>query len=124
MLAFGIPQRFRGADGDMPVAGLTAASAVDAIEGASYLTVTNRTDVELFGLDGIRIDIRSGLRNAPVFGGPAGTFGLSPERDARMAVLDRGAGEFLLVLVLASDDDLEPAWDAVQEMLETVDLAP
>jgi hypothetical protein len=121
MVAFGVPGHFRGSAGDVPIDGLTAETAADLIEDASYRTTSGRQAIEVVGLDGVVLDIHSELDNTPIFGGATGNFGLSPERDARMAILQRDDG-FLIVAVLAEADDLDAAWEQAQGLLETIEF--
>ena len=124
MVAFGDPRHIRGADGeDVPVDALTPAEAAQLLADAEFLTVSDPEEIELLGLEGVSVDITSTVPNSPVFGGPDGNFGLSPLMPVRMAILDGDAG-FLLVLVLAQPDDVEAAWDDVQGLLRSIDLAP
>jgi hypothetical protein len=119
MLTFGVPGHVRGPDGDVPVQDLTAEAAADLIEQADDRTTSNRMDIELLGLTGVVLDIHSELNNTPIYGGAAGNFGLSPERDVRLAILAHADG-FLLVGMLAEAGDLDAAWEHAEGILDTV----
>lgn len=123
MLGFGWPENVRGADGPVPVAGLTPAAAIDRIIERSSIEAGERADVELFGLEGERIDLHSDLTNNPIFGTADGDFGIQPELDVRLTVLPLEDG-LLMVAVLAPADDLEEAWRQALPILESVDLGP
>ncbi len=121
MLAFGRPENVRGADGAVPVAGLTPAAAIDLMAERSSIVPGERASVELFGLEGQRIDLHSDLGNNPIFGTADGDFGLGPELDVRLAALPFDDG-LLIVAILASADDLDAAWEQALTILETVEL--
>jgi hypothetical protein len=121
MLAFGSPQNVRGADGVVPVSGLTPAAALDLLTQRSSVEPGDRAPIELFGLTGERIDLHSDLGNNPLFGTANGDFGLGPELDVRLVALPLDDG-LLMVAVLAVAADLEEAWDQALPMLETVEL--
>jgi hypothetical protein len=123
MLGFGWPENVRGADGPVPVAGLTPEIAIDRIIERSSIAAGERADVELLGLQGQRVDLHSDLSNNPVFGTADGDFGIQPELDARLAVLPFQDG-LLMVAVLAPADDLQDAWEQALPILESVDLGP
>jgi hypothetical protein len=121
MLAFGWPENVRGNDGPVPVAGLTPEAALDLLTDRGSVKPGARADVELFGLEGQRIDLHSDLNNNPIFGTADGDFGLGPELDVRLVALPLDDG-LLMVGVLAPADDLEEAWDQALPMLETVEI--
>ena len=123
VLGFGWPENVRAADGPVPVGGLTPKMAIDRIVERSSIEAGERADVELFGLEGQRIDLHSDLTNNPVFGTADGDFGIQPELDARLAVLPFNDG-LLMAVVLAPADDLEDAWDQSLPILESVNLGP
>jgi hypothetical protein len=121
MLAFGWPENVRGNGGPVPVAGSTPAAAVDLMAERGSVQADERAAVELFGLEGERIDLHSDLGNNPIFGTANGDFGLGPELDVRLVVLPLDDG-LLMVGILAAADDLDDAWEQAQTILETVDL--
>ena len=121
LLGFGWPENVRGADGAVRVAGLTPEIAIDRIIERSSIEARERTEVELFGLRGERIDLHSDLTNNPIFGTADGDFGIQPELDARLSVLPRDDG-LLMVAVLAPAPDLEAAWQRALLILETVEI--
>jgi hypothetical protein len=120
-IAFALPEHVRGIDGDVSVAGLTPEGALDKLLGRASLRTGARVPVRLFGVDGARLDLHSTVGNNPVFGGPAGDFGLWPHLDVRLVALG-DPDDLLLVLVLAPADELEAAWTDALEILETVVL--
>jgi len=121
IIGFQAPLHVRGADGDVPVAGLTPDEAVDLLTERSSLALANREDVELSDLEGVRVDVRSSVGNNPTFGGEAGDLGVGGELTTRMIILERGEG-LMVVIVVALPDDLEAAWRQAQDILATVDL--
>ena len=121
MLAFGRPENVRGAHGAVPVTGLTPAAALDLMAARGSVKPGERAAVELFGLQGERIDLHSDLGNNPIFGTANGDFGLGPELDVRLAALPFDDG-LLIVAILASADDLDAAWEQALAILETVEL--
>ena len=121
MLAFGRPENVRGEDGAVPVIGLTPAAAIDLMAARGSVKPGERAAVELFGLQGERIDLHSDLGNNPIFGTADGDFGLGPELDVRLAALPFDDG-LLIVGVLAAADDLDAAWEQALAILETVEL--
>jgi hypothetical protein len=122
LLGFGDPEHIRGNDGDVDVAGLTPDTALDLLAARASLTTANRAAVELFGLTGARLDIHTATGSNPIFGGPAGNFGLGPELDIRLVLLPLG-GRLLVVLVSATTANLDAAWEQALPLLETVALA-
>lgn len=121
MLAFGSPENVRGNAGKVPVAGLTAAAALDLMSERASVQAGERAEIELFGLQGERIDLHSGLGNNPIFGTANGDFGLGPELDARLVALPLDDG-LLIVAILAPADDLDAAWEQALPILETAEL--
>lgn len=121
MLAFGWPENVRGDGGPVPVAGLTPAEALDVMTDRGSIKSAERAPVELFGLDGERIDLHSDLGNNPIFGTADGDFGIGSEHDVRLAVLPLDDG-LLMVAVLAPADDLDAAWEQALPMLESVEI--
>ncbi len=121
MLAFGRPENVRGADGAVPVAGLTPTAALDLMASRGSVKPGERAAVELFGLEGERIDLHSDLGNNPIFGTANGDFGLGPELGVRLAVLPFEDG-LLIVGILAAADDVDAAWGQALAILGTVEL--
>ena len=121
MLAFGRPENVRGNEGAVPVAGLTPAAALDLMSERGSVDAGERADIELFGLQGERIDLHSDLGNNPIFGTANGDFGLGPELDARLVALPLDGG-LLIVATLAPADDLDDAWEQALPILDTVEL--
>jgi len=121
LIGFQEPLHVRGAEGNVAVAGLTPDEAVDLLAERASLTIANRQEVSLFGLDGVRIDVRSSLGNNPTFGGEAGDLGVGGELTTRMSVLQNGSG-LLVAIVVAMPDDLELAWSQAGPILESVEL--
>ena len=70
---------------------------------------------------GERLDLHSATNNNPLFGGEAGDFGLGPQLDVRLALLQR-EDRLLVVAVLAARGDLDGAWDQALPILATVEL--
>lgn len=122
MVGFGDPDHVRGGDGDVAVDDLTPAAALDLLEARASLVATNRSDVELLGLQGARIDLHSATGSNPIFGTAEGNFGLGPELDVRLVLLQR-PGRLLVVAVLAPPGGLDAAWDRALPILETVRLS-
>ena len=120
MLGFGWPENVRG-DRPLDVAGLTPAAAVDSITARGSIKSSNRASIELFGLEGERIDLHSDLTNNPIFGTADGDFGIQPELDCRLSVLPLDDG-LLMVAVLAPAADLEAAWEQALPILEAATL--
>jgi hypothetical protein len=123
MLGFGWPEHIRGADGQISVAGLAPGAALDQLVARGSLEAGERAAVELFGLEGERIDLHSDLANNPIFGTADGDFGIQPELDVRLVVLPLDDG-LLMVVVLALGDDLDAAWEQALPILATVELSP
>ena len=121
MLGFGWPETVRGADGPVAVDLLTPDSAIDLLVPRASLGVANRQPAVALGLDGERVDLHSVVQNNPVFGSADGDFGIQPELDARLVVLQYGDG-LLMVVVLAPPGELEAAWTEVADMLASIEL--
>lgn len=121
MLGFADPDRFRGVDGPVDVAGLTPDEALDLLAGRASLKTSSREVQELIGLTGARLDVHSATSNNPLFGGEAGDFGLGPELDIRLVVLPLD-GRLFVVAVLAAPGDLDGAWDQALPILASVVL--
>lgn len=121
MLGFGWPENVQGADGPVPVDGLTPAAALDLLAARGSLEPGDRETIELIGLGGEWLDLHSDLANNPLFGTADGNFGLGPELDVRLVALPH-AGGLLMLAVLAAADDVDAAWDQALPMLESIQL--
>lgn len=119
LLGFADPDRFRGADGPVAVAGLTPGAALDLLAARASLRTTDRAAVELFGLAGERLDLHSATNNNPLFGGTEGDFGLGPELDVRLVALPRD-GRLFVVVVSAPPGEIDAAWEQAMPILETI----
>jgi len=119
-IAFGHPTDIRGTR-DTPAAGLSPGEAAALFADRSDLQASATTPFELDGLDGVRLDLHARSLSTPVFGGPAGNFAIGPQNALRLAIVPL-ADDLLLVLVLATPDELEAAWLEAQPILESVDL--
>ena len=121
LFGFSVPTMVRGAGGNRPAAGMTPDAAIDGLATRADVTATNRAAVDLFGRAGARVDLRADVDNTALFGGPAGNFGLGPERNVRIAAVAFGGG-LLLVLVMAPPGEVDEAWDRVQPILASITL--
>jgi hypothetical protein len=121
LLGFAQPTTVRGAGGNEDAANLTPDEAIDGLAARADLTATNRAAVELFGRPGASVDLHADVDNTPLFGGPAGNFGLGPERNLRLAAVAIDGG-LLLVLVMAPPGEVAEAWDRVQPILVSIEL--
>ena len=121
VIGFQRPLHVRGADGTVPVGGLTPDQAIDLLAGRASLELRNRRGLELFGREGVVVDLGSSLGNNPTFGGEAGELGVGGAQTTRMVVLPNGA-DLLVVIVVADPDDLDAAWAQAQPILESVEL--
>ncbi|MBI2780500.1 MAG: hypothetical protein HYX55_01730 [Chloroflexi bacterium] len=121
LFGFSVPTMVRGAGGNKPAAGMTPDAAIDGLATRADITATNRAGVDLFGRSGARVDLHADVDNTALFGGPAGNFGLGPERNVRIAAVAFGGG-LLLVLVMAPPGEVEEAWDRVQPILASIAL--
>jgi len=119
-LAWATPTTIHGPT-DAPAAGLSPAAAIAALAGRAGVVPANQVDQQLFGLAGARVDLHAEANNTPLFSGPGGTFGLGIDRDVRLAAVAVDDA-LLLVLVLATPDDLDAAWAQALAILETVEL--
>jgi hypothetical protein len=119
-IAFAHPTNIRGAV-DEPVEDLSPTDAAALFADRPDLRAGPTSAFELDGLVGIRHDLHALVQSAPLFGGPAGNFGLDPENDIRPGIVSLADG-LLLVLVLAAPDELDAAWHETQPILESVDL--
>lgn len=122
MVGFGHPESFNRDDGEVPVSELSPHGAVDLLANRGLLEASNVADLEIFGLPGVRIDLHSDFDNNPIFGGDDGNFGLFPELDLRLVVVDIGDGDLLALVLLAPPDELEDAWTESRAILESVEL--
>lgn len=112
-----------GASAPVGADGLSPRAAAEIIAGLDNIVAGPISEVELLGLAGVRIDLTSSETNNPLFGGPAGRFGMDSAYALRLAFLPHEPdGDLLLVLVLAPPDELEAAWTEVQPILATVQL--
>ena len=119
ILAFGLPEFVRGST-NIPATELTPAEAVAELAARASLGATNVTELTLFGLPAVRVDLHTTVQS-PVFGGAGGTFSTTPELDARFAFVpfeDR----LLVVIVQAAAGDLETRWQEALPILESVAL--
>jgi hypothetical protein len=120
IFGFGWPSNIRAKDSPVPVAGLTPDAAFDLLADRRALVMTNRSEVELFGREGVIADFHSEVNNNPIFGTEDGNFGLGPELDLRLAAVPLRDG-LLMVAVQAAPDDLDDAWDQAAAILATYD---
>jgi len=121
MLALGWPDNVRGADGPVPVAGLTPGDALDLLASRGSIRARERRGIELSGLAGERIDLHSDLGNNPIFGTADGDFGLGPELDLRLIAVPYRDG-LLMLSVLAPAADLDAAWQQALPILQSIEL--
>ena len=119
-IAFAHPTNIRGSE-EEPVEDLSPTDVAALLGDRSDLRAGPTSAFELDGLVGIRLDLHALVQSAPLFGGPAGIFGLDPENDVRLGIVSLADG-LLLVLVLAAPDELDAAWLEAQPILESVDL--
>jgi hypothetical protein len=120
ILAFAHPDTIHGPT-SVPATELTPEAAVAALTARDDLVTKNVAELELFGRPSVRVDVHAPVDNTPVFGGADGTFRQSADLDARLVAVPIDGG-LLLVLVQATPQDLEPAWDQALSILETVQL--
>lgn len=121
LFGFAQPTMVRGAGGNEPAAGMTPDAAIDGLATRADIGATNRAAVDLFGRPGARVDLRADVDNTQLFGGPAGNFGLGPDRNLRIAAVAFDGG-LLLVLVMAPPGEVEEAWDRVAPILASIVL--
>ena len=124
MVGFGHPDSFNRDDAAVPVAELSARGAIDLLAGRRLLVATNVHDLELLGQTAAAIDLHSEFNGNPVFGGEDGTFGLFPNMDMRLVVVEIDDGDLLALVVQAPPGELDAAWSETRAILESVDLAP
>jgi hypothetical protein len=124
MVGFGHPDSFNRDDAAVPVAELSARAAIDLLAGRRFLEATNVRELELLGLSAARIDLHSEFNGNPVFGGSDGTFGLFPNMDMRLVVVETDDAGLLALVVLAPPVELEGAWTESRAILESIDLTP
>ena len=122
ILGFAHPWTIEGAT-PMYAADLTPESAVAALVARDDLVTDDVANLELFGRPSVRVDIHAPEDNTAIFGGADGTFRQGADLDARLVAVPIDAG-LLLVLVQATPDDLDAAWDQALEILGTVKLPP
>ncbi len=120
ILPFAHPGTIQGAT-SIPATDLTPEAAVAALTARDDLVTRNVTELELLGRPSVRVDVHAPVDNTPVFGGADGTFRQSADLDARLVAVPIDDG-LLLVLVQASADDLEGAWEQALGILGTVRL--
>jgi hypothetical protein len=121
-VAFAHPETIGGS---APVAaeGLSPRAAAGLIAGLDNVVAGPISDVALFGIDGVLIDLTSSVTNVPLFGGPAGQFGMDSAYELRLTVLPHDTdADLLLVLLLAPPRELDAAWTEVQPILASVRL--
>ena len=119
-IAWGHPQHVRGTS-DQPAAELTPETAAALLVARPELVAGEPEPFSVAGLEGVRVDLHAPEPNTPLFGGPAGDFGLEPAVDARLGIVSVGE-ELLIVMVLAPATDLETAWTEAQPILDSMEF--
>jgi hypothetical protein len=120
-IAWGLPTALYGAT-DAPASELAPQGAAELLAGNPFVDASEIEPINIDGEEGARLDLRINRpSNVPIFGGPAGDFGLDGDHELRLGIVQPG-DDLLLVLVLARNGELEAAWTEALPIIDSMDL--